>query len=143
MRRGEAVTRINALARRLEESGQAELAQEAAAIGASLRGSIVAEPRGGVITTGAAAELLGIASVNTIKRWVRDGLLEGYQRGGRLMVACISVERMLDAPPVADERRFERDLDEALAPFDASDHPVPTTRSSGRKPWEKRVGTRS
>ena len=142
MKSNEAATRIEALAQRLRESGQTEFAEEATAIGASLRASIVAEPRGGVVTTGAAAELLGIASINTIKRWVRDGLLEGYQRGGRLMIARSSVERMLNAAPVAAERAFERNLDEALAPFDAGARTMPQTRWRGRRPWEKGVGAR-
>jgi hypothetical protein len=47
------------------------------------------------MTTGQAARALGIASLNTIKSWVRAGLLEGFQRGGRVMVSRASVERPL------------------------------------------------
>jgi excisionase family DNA binding protein len=142
MKSTEAAGRLEALRQRLEELGQAELAAEAAAIGASLRGRGAVAPRGGVMTTGEAAELLGVSSVNTIKRWAREGRLEGYQRGGRVMVSRASVERMLDAPAVAAERAYERELDEALAPFDAAERPLPPTRWSGRKPWGKGVGAR-
>jgi excisionase family DNA binding protein len=92
------------------------------------------------MTTGEAAALLGVASVNTIKRWARQGLLEGYQRGGRVLVSRRSVERMLGAPALAAERAHEQELDEALAPFDTDERPLPPLRWSGRKPWTRGVG---
>lgn len=136
--------RLSRLGEKLEQRGEGDLAREAAAIAASLEsGAVVAEPVGGLVTTGQAAELLGIRSVNTVKRWVRDGLLNGYQRGGRLMVSRSSIDRIVQQPPVAAQRRYEEGLAAALSDFDAGDAELPSSASVGRKPWEEGVGTRS
>ena len=54
-------------------------------------------------------------------KWARDGLLEGYRRGGRVLVTRQSVERFVSHPTVAEERAYERDLDEVLGAFDIGD----------------------
>jgi excisionase family DNA binding protein len=93
-----------------------------------------------LITTGEAARMLGLGSVNTIKRWVRDGSLEGFRRGGRIMVSRASVERLIDAPVVARERVVERELVAAIEPFgpDLTEGELPTSAAwEGRTPWEQ------
>jgi hypothetical protein len=49
-----------------------------------------------------------------------------------------SVQRLVDAPAVADQRAFERDLAAAIAPFEGpDDEELPTSATwEGRKPWE-------
>jgi excisionase family DNA binding protein len=91
-----------------------------------------------VVTTGEAAKLLGIRSVNTVKRWVNDGLLNGLRLGSRVMVTRESVERLLESAVPERQRVWEEGLAEALAPFDAGDEQLaPSAATSrGRKPWE-------
>src|SRR5271167_676170 len=94
-----------------------------------------------LITTGEAARLLGVRSINTIKRWAIDGVLEGFRRGGRILVSRRSVERLVGSPPLAEQKKFEADQEEALAPFDVGDdEPLPTSAMSGRKPLQKDSG---
>jgi excisionase family DNA binding protein len=122
---------------KLQSQGDQELANELLDIAQKLR-SGVPEPPDGLVTTGEAAKLLGIRSVNTIKRWVRDGLLLGFQRGGRILVSRSSVDAILASPPVANQQAYERDLHEAMEPFDAGDDiAVPPTHWPGKKPWER------
>ena len=99
------------------------------------------DPIGPLITTGQAARRLGIRSVNTIKRWAREGLLEGFRRGGRVLISERSVRKVANHPTLDGQRAFEHELDEALAPFDAGDEPVPATGQAwvGRKPWDHGV----
>jgi excisionase family DNA binding protein len=95
------------------------------------------EPLNTLMTTGEAARLLGVASVNTIKRWVADGMLDGFRRGGRVLVSRASVERMLNDSRLTMHQRRERALDDALAPFDAGDD-LPSEAPAtwyGRRPW--------
>jgi excisionase family DNA binding protein len=92
-----------------------------------------------LITTGEAARLLGVRSVNTVKRWAADGILDGFRRGGRVLVSRASVERLLNDSRLSVHQQRERDLDEALAPFDAGDE-LPTSEPAtwdGRRPWAK------
>jgi excisionase family DNA binding protein len=99
------------------------------------------------MTTGEAARFLGIKSVNTIKRWVRDGLLDGFQRGGRVVVSKESVQRMVDRSAVRCERDFDQRM-EAAAEFGAREgEPTPDSDDSmvwsGRKPWEQDARART
>ena len=90
-----------------------------------------------LMTTGEAAQRLGVRSVNTVKRWAADGILEGFRRGGRVLVSRQSVERLREDSRLTVRQRRERALDEALAPFDAGDE-LPSSEPAtwdGRRPW--------
>lgn len=91
-----------------------------------------------VVSTTEAAELLGVRNVGMIGRWEREGRLEGCRVGGRLGVSRRSVERMVESPIVANERAFERNMDEVLAAFDFGDEELPPSDASsrGRAPWD-------
>jgi excisionase family DNA binding protein len=98
-----------------------------------------------LLTTGEAARRLGVRSINTIKRWAREGRLEGYQRGTRILVSQRSVDALAQSPTVAAERTYERERDAALAEFDAGDEPVEPIglTTAGRKPWAASVAPAS
>ena len=95
-------------------------------------------PVGDLLSTTEAAAILGVRSINTVKRWATDGLLEGYRVGGRIKVTRASVDQILRSPIADRQRTYERELDAALAPFDAGDEPIPETGRThiGRKPWD-------
>lgn len=126
------------IAHKLQERGQPDLATEVIEILAALQGKAVPEPDGGVMTTGEAATILGIRSVNTVKRWAREGTLEGFRRGGRILVSRSSVERLRDSPSLAEQRAKEEAIAENVAGFDAGDQAIPKTRWVGRRPWADR-----
>ncbi|MGH2402303.1 MAG: nucleotidyltransferase domain-containing protein [Candidatus Limnocylindria bacterium] len=50
------------------------------------------------ITTGEAARMLGVRSINTIKRLIRDGRLTAIRPGGHYRVARQDVERLGSSP---------------------------------------------
>lgn len=123
----------------LESTGKTELARKVGEAIAAFRAQApVVAPPGGVMTTGEAAAALGIRSVNTIKRWVHDGELEGFRLGGRILVSKRSVQRLTNKPTVAHQRIWEEETDRALATVDAMDEKIPATAApwQGRKPWE-------
>src|SRR6266508_4547211 len=72
----------------------------------------LARPRRGFLTTGEAADQLGI-SIPTVKRWIERGTLDGGPVGGRWLVSSESVERILRV------RNVLRELDEEGNPTDA------------------------
>lgn len=47
-----------------------------------------------VLTTGQAAAAIGVRSVNTVKKWVENGTLDGFRRGSRVLVLKDSVVRL-------------------------------------------------
>lgn len=139
---GTAIQDLKKVARELEDRGDSKLARRVGrAVAALLDGEETAPE---LLTTGEAAQELGIRSVNTIKRWASQGLLDGFRRGGRVLVSRASVEKMKGHTSVSQEIVFERELDEALDPFDFGDEPVPDLSATwvGRKPWEQNAGTR-
>lgn len=140
---GTAIQDLKKLARELEARGDTNLAQRVDNAISTLLDKRGAEPE--LMTTGAAAQELGIRSVNTIKRWASEGRLEGFRRGGRVLVSRASVEKMKGHKSLSQEVAFERELDEALDPFDFGDEPVPEffVSRTGRKPWEQSAGTGS
>lgn len=140
MKSPETITqKLEEIAQVLEQRGQVDVARQVGEVISELReeGQVVRGPD--LMTTGEAAEALGVRSVFTIKRWARDGLLDGFQRGGRILVTRESVERMLTSPKVADLRQQEADL----AAFDANGEQVPPISWSGRKPWKSNAPSNS
>src|SRR5581483_9787802 len=109
MNNPEAVEQVERVATELESRGEARLAQELRAAAETLA-QAGAEQTPDLVTTGAAAEMLGVRSRNTIKRWAREGLLEGFRRGGRVLVTRRSVEQLLRTPTVAAQQAYEREL---------------------------------
>jgi excisionase family DNA binding protein len=91
-----------------------------------------------LMTTGEAARILGVRSVNTVKRWAADGILDGFRRGGRILVTRASVEALLNDARLARHKAREKELDEVLAIFDIGDEPLPPSEAlwEGKKPWE-------
>jgi excisionase family DNA binding protein len=134
--------RLGQVAHELECQGESALAARIGSEVAVLRAE-TAPPK--LMTTGEAAEALGIRSVNTIKRWAQDGKLEGFRRGGRVLVSARSVAALAESSLIGREQAYEHELNEALAPFDAGNEEIPelgATRS-GRKPWERDAPARS
>jgi hypothetical protein len=129
---------LDEIAEELQEQGVprlVELAQRLHEVSQSLKRHF--PPEEALMTTGEAMQALGVRSVNTIKKWAREGLLDGYARGSRILVTRESVTRMLASPTVAQQRDYERRLSDALAPFDLGDeHLGLPTNWIGRKPWE-------
>jgi excisionase family DNA binding protein len=125
------VQRLAGVASKLTDGGQPDLARELDAVISALRQDIERERPPDVMTTGEAATILGVRSVFTIKRWAREGILDGFRRGSRILVTRESVERLLRSPKVAEERAAETDL----GAFDAGDEPAPAMAWTGRKPW--------
>lgn len=131
-------TKLEGISRRLEEQGKGDLAQEIKeVVGLLRRPSEGIEPPGGVITTGEAARMLGVRSINTVKRWAREGLLEGFRRGGRIVISRRSVERMLQSPEVAEQRTLEAELAASLEPLGTEEEIPSVLPWTGRKPWAK------
>lgn len=137
----ESLEKLEQLAQELERRGDTAVAQRIGREVAVLRAE-AAPPR--LMTTGEAAEALGIRSINTIKRWAQDGKLEGYRRGGRVLVSARSVTELATSSLIARQRDIEREFDEALAPFDVGDAELPELgmTSSGRKPWDRDASDR-
>ena len=137
MDRAASLVQLDAVADELTRRGETDLAQKTREAVAALR-SVDAAPD--LVTTGEAARLLGVRSINTVKAWVRDGLLEGSQVGGRMKVSRASIERMLESAILVRERAWEREVEEVLDAFDAGDLPLPPSdvSSMGRAPWDRR-----
>jgi excisionase family DNA binding protein len=121
----------------LERRGDADLATRVGEATRILRGSTGVEGDE-LLSPDRVAKMLGVRSVDMIKRWASEGLLEGYRVGGHVKVTRRSVDALRDRPPVAELQAYERRADEALAPFDAGDDELPETGAAhiGRKPWE-------
>jgi len=142
----EALEALETVQRRLADTGSLELAETMERALEALRDERgVHEPTGGVMTTGQAAQVLGVRSVNTIKRWAREGLLEGFRRGGRVLVSRRSVEHLIGSPSVAEQRAFEHRLDEDLGGFGDDKAPELPLNATwrGRRPWDQHVSSRA
>jgi excisionase family DNA binding protein len=133
----DAIRALNDVRSYLLAEGKSDLVEQVTQVIAALQ-TDRQPPVGDLLSTGEAATLLGVRSINTIKRWAGDGLLEGYQVGGRVKVTRASVEALLKSPITARQRTYEAELAAALDPFDGGDEPLPSTGRAheGRKPWD-------
>jgi len=61
-----------------------------------------------LVTTGEAARRLQVRSINTVKRWVAEGLLVGYRIGGRVLVTAASVDAVVTEIQALSVERRER-----------------------------------
>jgi excisionase family DNA binding protein len=141
MQNAERVRELEEVAEELRRAGDTRLVQRVHRVIDDLRREETSLADNDLMTTGEAAELLGVRSINTIKRWVADGLLAGYRRGGRVLVTRASVLKMKDVPTVAEQRAFEQRLDAATDPFERGDEDDLSTSGSweGRRPWAERA----
>ena len=131
--------KLKHLSEELRQRGQTDLADDVGELVEALRQQGQHERPGRLMTTGEAAQALGVRSINTIKRWAAEGQLDGVRRGGRLLILAESVKRMTQSPSVAEQKAREAQIAAALEPFDAGDEEVPPTSTwTGRKPWDKR-----
>jgi excisionase family DNA binding protein len=137
MERRTAIRTLDAVRGQLMAEGKNDMVEQVADVIRYLQPS-AALPVVDLISTSEAATILGVRSINTVKRWAADGLLEGYCVGSRIKVTRASVEKILQSPIAERQRTYERELDAALAPFDAGDDPIPDTGRThvGRKPWD-------
>ena len=130
------IRQLEAVRSSLLARGRSDLVEKVAEVISALEPSSQT-PTSALLSTGEAAAILGVRSINTIKRWAGDGILEGYRVGGRIKVTRASVEALLRSPIAERQQTYERDLGHALAPFDAGDDSLPPTGRAheGRKPW--------
>lgn len=84
---------LRTLAALEREMAEARRTAEADAIREAL--AALARPARGWLSTGEAAERLGV-SVPTVKDWIRRGTLEGQPVGSRWRVSAASVDKVLD-----------------------------------------------
>lgn len=83
---------IRALTELEQEMAGARRTAEAEAIREAL--AVLVRPARGWLSTGQAAELLGI-TVPTVKDWIRRGTLEGQPVGSRWRVSTASIDKVL------------------------------------------------
>jgi len=87
-----ALATLKTLAELEREMGQAGRSAEEAALREAARA--LARRRGEFLTTGEAAERLGV-SIPTVKRWIERGALSGGPMGGRWLVSPQSVDGLV------------------------------------------------
>lgn len=142
----ELLRELSSLSERLAAEGRPEAVETLRKTIRALRDAdTTTAARHNMLTTTEAAQLLGIRSVNTIKRWASDGRLEGYRLGSRVLVSRPSVERMLNDAALSRQRSYEGKLDEALAPLDGDDEDVGALTGGahrGRTPWSAGAAAR-
>ena len=131
-----AVRELERVSQELQQRGLAEIADDIGSVIKVLQQQPSAAPAVEMVTTGEAAKLLNVRSVNAIKRWAADGLLEGFRHGSRILISQRSIERVQDSPTVVDQRAFEAGLDVDLDPFDVGSERIDLEPPWGRKPWE-------
>lgn len=93
---------LETLARLEQEMAAADRTVEQQALRDAM--AALARPDRGYLTTGQAAEQLGV-SIPTVKNWIGRGTLIGSELGGRWYVAKESVERILEI------RRLSAEMD--------------------------------
>lgn len=106
-----------------------ELREALAGTSRSRREMAAAGAEGELLTTAQAARLLGVGSVNTVKRWLYEGKLEGTVRGGRHLIYRHSVERLIRSGDAElEERRRRHELVKRLRQDDQVDIVPPDER---------------
>ncbi len=120
---------LSALANLETEMALAGRASEATALAEARR--LLTRPRHGLLTTGQAAERLGV-SIPTVKRWIERGALDGARVEGRWLVTSESVERVAGVREALDELAREGfPTDDELADlFARSRHLSPSSDQS-------------
>ena len=107
-----------------------------------LRRALREAESGGLLTTTEAAAALGIRSINTVKRWVKTGYLQGVQRNGRTLIPASEVTRVWSDDQVQALRASGR-LHAEIADYGGqdglTDEELAGLRAGrpGRPPWEK------
>ena len=97
------------------------------------------------ITTGEAARVLNVGSINTVKRWAREGKLHYRQPGGehgRMQIERASVEKLLHSTDseLLSIQRSEQALDETDAlGRDMTQEEMDALEAgrNGKLPWQK------
>ncbi len=143
MRQTSALEReLHSLRTDLLQAGRPDLVQRVDAVLELVRSPAVVDvPEDGVMTTGQAARCLGIRSVNTIKRWAREGYLEGFRRGGRVFVSTRSVEHLRDRRQLREQIQAEVAVSDDLRAFGEEEEAVRPLGATweGRRPWAANV----
>lgn len=94
------------------------------------------------LSTGEAAEILGVKSINTIKAWCKTGYIKGAQVGGRVKIPRSEVERIRDSDPVRAVRASDK-LHEASSELGADGNLTPqqvhdlAASRPGTLPWKR------
>jgi len=139
----ELVRELDALSARLQARGECDAVATVSKAAQALRQrEAETAAQNDMLTTSEAAARLGVRSVNTVKRWARDGRLKGYHLGGRVLVSRQSVEQMLQDSALGRQRAYEKDLAAALAPFESTQEEAAELTGMahrGRKPWGTRA----
>lgn len=96
------------------------------------------------MTTGQAKKMLGVSSVNTVKRWVAEGKLEGQKvgRNNWMRISAESVQRLLKSGD-ANVRAFQSlknrfdDMSDSDFEVTKEDLSQMSDRQMSTLPWEK------
>jgi hypothetical protein len=113
----DAVKSLDAIIGRLEEPDpDPEQVPETAAVLAPVEKDLLTEWE--------AADVLGIRSTDKVWQWVEQGKLKFRLDNNHPRITRSSIESFLGDPAVEEQRTFEREFAEALAPFEGDEEGV-------------------